>query len=378
VTLKAESTDGCLDQLTRVLTVNGATPKAGFSMINENSLCSNTDVTLVNESIVDFGNVTRLEIYWDWNPLNPSSSPSIIDENPSPKKQYKYKYADFRDVPSKEYKIKLVAYSGGICVNEITRSIKLNGSPLVKFDSLPSLCQNGPAYKIIETSYTDVSGISKGVSSFTGAGINASGLFTPSIAGPGDYKLTYRYTSSNGCFRDTFQTIRVYPNPTANAGPDFKMFDDVEKTILASAQGQDLSFKWDPPLYLNRPDTLNPRVIKPQDDILYTFSVTGIGNCTTKDNVFVKVLRNPKPPNTFTPNGDGINDRWEIPDMDSYPEAIIEVYNTEGKLIFHSIGYSTPWDGSFNGKILPFGTYYYAIDPRSGRKKIAGFVTIIK
>ena len=118
-------------------------------------------------------------------------------------------------------------------------------------------------------------------------------------------------------------------------------------------------------------------MIKPQDDILYTFSATGIGNCTTKDNVFVKVLRNPKPPNTFTPNGDGINDRWDISDLKDYPNAIVEVYNAEGQLLFRSIGYPTPWDGKFNGKILPFGTYYFVIDPKSGRKKIVGYVTII-
>ena len=378
VTLKAESVDGCMDQLTKVLTVNGATPKAGFSILNESNLCSNNDILLINESTVDFGNVTRLEIYWNWDAANPSLSPKSIDETPTPKKQYKYRYDDFRDIASKQYKIRLVAYSGGICVNEITKSIKLNGSPLVKFDSMPSLCQLDPSYKIKTTSFTDVSGIPSGSGSFSGRGVNSSGVFSPSNAGSGLFTINYRYTASNGCYRDTIQTIKVFPNPIVNAGPDFKLFDDAEATINANAEGIDLVFKWDPPTYLNRSDTLNPRVIKPQDDILYTFSATGIGNCTTKDNVFVKSLHNPKPPNTFTPNGDGINDLWEITDMESYPGAIIEVYNAEGQLVFRSVGYSKPWDGKFNGKVLPFGTYYFAIDPKSGRKKIAGYVTIIK
>ena len=377
VTLKAESNDGCTDQLTKVLTVNGATPKANFSMVNENKLCSNSDVFLVNESTVDFGNVTRLEIYWNWDVSNPGASPKTIDEIPSPKKQYKFRYADFRDVGSKVYNIRVVAYSGGVCVNEITKSIKINGSPLVKFDSMPSLCQLDPMYKIDKASYSDVTGIAIGSSSFSGVGVSPSGGFSPSTTGPGIFTINYRYTASNGCYRDTFQTIKVFPNPTVNAGPDFKLFDDAEAIIKATAEGIDLRYNWDPPTYLNRTDTLNPRVIKPQDDILYTFSATGIGNCTTKDNVFVKVLRNPKPPNTFTPNGDGINDRWDIPDLKDYPNAIVEVYNAEGQLLFRSIGYPTPWDGKFNGKLLPFGTYYYVIDPKSGRKKIVGYVTII-
>jgi gliding motility-associated-like protein len=67
-----------------------------------------------------------------------------------------------------------------------------------------------------------------------------------------------------------------------------------------------------------------------------------------------------------------------IEDIESYPGAIIEIYNAEGQLVYRSVGYSKPWDGSFNGKTLPFGTYYFVIDPKSGRKKIAGYVTIIK
>ncbi len=378
VSLKAESADGCVDQLTKVLTVNGATPKAGFSMINEGKLCSNNDVFLLNESTVDFGNVTRLEIYWNWDPTNPGSSPKLIDETPSPKKQYKFRYADFREVGSKEYKIRVVAYSGGICVNEITKSIKINGSPLVKFDSMPSLCQLDPMYKINTAGFTDVTGIPRGVGIYSGIGVTSSGNFSPSIAGPGLFTITYRFTASNGCYRDTFQTIKVFPNPIVNAGPDFKLFDDAEEVINAKAEGIDLTYKWDPPTYLNRSDTLNPRVIKPLDDILYTFSATGIGNCTSKDNVFIKSLHNPKPPNTFTPNGDSFNDFWVIEDIESYPGAIIEVYNAEGQLVYRSVGYSKPWDGSFNGKTLPFGTYYFVIDPKSGRKKIAGYVTIIK
>ena len=378
VTLKAESNDGCIEKLTKVLTVNGATPKANFSMVNENKLCSNNDVILLNESNVDFGNVTRLEIYWNWDDSNPGGSPKIIDETPIANKQYKFRYSDFRDVGSKDYKIRLVAYSGGVCVNEITKSIKLNGTPLVKFDSMPSLCQLDVPYKINKASFTDVTGIARGNGIFSGRGVNSSGLFSPSISGPGLFTINYRFTSSNGCYRDTFQIIKVFPNPVVDAGPDFKLFDDAEATINASAIGIDLIYKWNPPTYLNRRDTLTPKVIKPLDDILYTFSATGIGNCTTKDNVFIKSLHNPKPPNTFTPNGDGINDYWEIKDMESYPGAIVEVYNAEGQLVYRSVGYLKPWDGKLNGNILPFGTYYYAIDPKSGRKKITGYVTIIK
>ena len=49
-----------------------------------------------------------------------------------------------------------------------------------------------------------------------------------------------------------------------------------------------------------------------------------------------------------------------------------------GQPVFHSVGYTTPWDGKINGKDAPVGTYYYVIDPKNGRSKLAGYVDIIR
>jgi gliding motility-associated-like protein len=123
---------------------------------------------------------------------------------------------------------------------------------------------------------------------------------------------------------------------------------------------------------------LNPTILQPKDDITYTLTVVGRGGCTSSDDLFVKVLKMPKPPNTFTPNGDGINDFWEIPHLGDYPGCIVEVYNTAGTLLYRSVGYPTPWDGKWNGQQLPAGTYYYVIDPKNGRGRSAGYVTILR
>jgi gliding motility-associated-like protein len=94
--------------------------------------------------------------------------------------------------------------------------------------------------------------------------------------------------------------------------------------------------------------------------------------------MLVTVLKKPVIPNTFTPNGDGFNDRWEIRFLDTYAGAIVEVYNTAGQLVFRSVGYNQPWDGTMNGRPLPAGTYYYVVDAKNGRPKVAGYVTLIK
>ena len=83
-------------------------------------------------------------------------------------------------------------------------------------------------------------------------------------------------------------------------------------------------------------------------------------------------------PNTFTPNGDGINDMWDIKGLEFFPGCTVEVYNRYGTMMYHSVGYVVPWDGKFNGEPLPVGTYYYIIDPKNDKPKLSGYVAIIK
>ncbi len=195
----------------------------------------------------------------------------------------------------------------------------------------------------------------------------------------GDANIKFFAKDSIGCYTDTLQkTIKIYDYPKVDAGPDFYVLEDAQKLINASATGQSLIFSWEPQTYLSRADTLTPFVIMPKEDIVYTLTAIGLGNCKSTDAVKIFSLKKPTPPNTFTPNGDGINDTWEIQFLSKYTGCIVEVYTPQGQLVFKSIGYSTPWDGTYNGKQLPAGTYYYVIDPKNDRNKIAGYVTIFK
>ncbi|WP_439694614.1 MBG domain-containing protein [Mucilaginibacter sp. AW1-7] len=85
-------------------------------------------------------------------------------------------------------------------------------------------------------------------------------------------------------------------------------------------------------------------------------------------------------PNTFTPNGDGVNDSWEISALAFYSNKIVSVYNRFGALVFHSVGYGIPWDGTLNGRRLPVGTYYYiiSVDVSKKTETISGSITLIR
>jgi gliding motility-associated-like protein len=84
-------------------------------------------------------------------------------------------------------------------------------------------------------------------------------------------------------------------------------------------------------------------------------------------------------PNAFTPNGDGVNDFWNIPELADFPTCIVSIYTRYGSLVFQSRGYGKPWDGTSNGSPVPMGTYYYIIDPRQDNiKPLSGYVAVIR
>ncbi|RFZ82916.1 hypothetical protein DYU05_12210 [Mucilaginibacter terrenus] len=82
--------------------------------------------------------------------------------------------------------------------------------------------------------------------------------------------------------------------------------------------------------------------------------------------------------NTFTPNGDGRNDLWDIPELVNFPDCVFSVYNRYGKVVYRSVGYTKPWDGTYSGNQLAPGTYYYLIDLKTGRPPLSGPVTILR
>ncbi len=82
--------------------------------------------------------------------------------------------------------------------------------------------------------------------------------------------------------------------------------------------------------------------------------------------------------NTFSPNGDGVNDTWAIKYIESYPNCTVDIFNRWGARIFSSIGYGQQWDGQLSGSPLPTGTYYYVINLKDKSPAQSGWVTIVR
>ena len=370
VTLTVRNASGC--EVTRAknqFELSSADPVASFELVEPAGLCSNQSFQVRNTSTVRIGKIRILKWYLD-GVLQEVDNDPVLDE------VYTFNYGPFISPESKPGILTLVAYSGteGLaCQDAKDLELIFHAVPVAHFSLLPEVCLNQGGFQVnADPLRSGESGI------FDGPGISPGGFFDPLLAGVGMHTIKYKLSSAAGCVDEYSQDIRVFPLPEIDAGPDLVVLvAGREKQLDATASGSGLEYKWTPSAGLSRDDILNP-MVKPDRDTEYTLSVKSGNGCTVTDRVMVKVLDDITVPNAFSPNGDGINDLWNLENIDSYPGATVEVFNRYGERVFISQGYAKPFDGTFSGKSLPIGAYYYLIRPNNGRKEKSGALTLIR
>jgi gliding motility-associated-like protein len=195
-------------------------------------------------------------------------------------------------------------------------------------------------------------------------------------AGIFDVKLTV--TNAIGCVSDPVtQRVTVHLQPVIDAGRSFVVPQGTPIQFEATANSGTLTFNWTPATSLSSGTVLKPSLTA-QADQTYTLTATGDFGCTATDFLTVQILKPVKVPNVFSPNNDGIHDKWLIPNLADYPGCSVSVFNRYGQQVFFSSGYGTPWDGTMKGKSLPVGVYYYVIQLENGFKPMTGSLTIVK
>ncbi len=112
----------------------------------------------------------------------------------------------------------------------------------------------------------------------------------------------------------------------------------------------------------------------------YIVEITDNNGCTKIDTIHVNFINIEciSPPTVFTPDGDGINDTWVLDKLDIYTNAIVQIYNNTGRLLYETKGSYIPWNGMNNGNSLPSATYYYIIDLQNNSPAYTGTITILK
>ncbi|RZK77854.1 MAG: gliding motility-associated C-terminal domain-containing protein [Pedobacter sp.] len=167
---------------------------------------------------------------------------------------------------------------------------------------------------------------------------------------------------------------------TVNVGADMEILKGDK--VQLNAQVSDVegaTYSWTPTTYLDNPTVANP-MASPAEHITYRLTIKSANGCfEVSDDLAINVREKLIMPNSFTPNGDGINDVLVIPGLDSYKQSTFTIFDRNAQPVFKSLAYPKPWDGTHNGTPLPVGTYYYKIELNNyDHKRLSGYIFLIK
>lgn len=210
--------------------------------------------------------------------------------------------------------------------------------------------------------------------------------------------LPYSYMWSNGSTESSLQNVphgtysltvsdahncRVVLNAELSKPDNFNIVSSITKSscpllndgameVTVSGGTQPYEFSWSSGSNTEKAENLEAGT--------YTLTITDFYGCEhTKNfditNIYSVCL---VPATVFTPNGDGKNDTWQIKFIELHPQAKVRVFSKTGQIVFDASGYSSDWDGKYNGKNLPTGSYMYIIDLNDGSEPMRGFVDIIR
>ena len=198
------------------------------------------------------------------------------------------------------------------------------------------------------------------------------------VNSPGTYFIT---NTLNGCVGKDTVIVKAKKAAIAYAGNDLLMYVGSSVTLTASQSPDNKTYQWSPPTYLTTPNSFTTKASPPDStDVHYYLKVTSVDGCVAYDTMLIKINNASMDiPNAFSPNGDGINDKWEVPFLSSFPTSRVQVFNRNGQVVYSGNGFNyVPWDGTYNGKPAPAGVYYYVIDIGSGFPRKQGWVAIIR
>lgn len=186
---------------------------------------------------------------------------------------------------------------------------------------------------------------------------------------PGIYNVTLIVNSSFGCSDTIIKNVSIKPLPEFeieyNGETEFTEGESVTVTAIGD---------FDEAIWSNG-TTANSVVIT--EGGIYTVEVFKNG-CASSQSFSITVNDRVGIANLITPNGDGYNDRWEIFHIEKLRPCNVSIYNRSGVAVYSDSDYLNDWTGTYKGKPLPEGTYYYILkcDKETNIRK--GAITIMR
>jgi gliding motility-associated-like protein len=174
-----------------------------------------------------------------------------------------------------------------------------------------------------------------------------------------------RITDTLDCFLEVSLEILIHQTPV----PAFAGQDTIttEEPVEIDAGDGFASYLW------NTGET--SQLITAEVEDWYSVMIESLYGCAGEDSVYVQFVTAPPPPpeeppgeliilpNAFTPDGDGLNDVFKaIGQPENLTSFSMKIFNRWGQMVFESTDISLGWDGTYQGKPAPSGTYVYRLD----------------
>jgi len=192
--------------------------------------------------------------------------------------------------------------------------------------------------------------------------IGSTGAPTASFFGVGDFVYTVTASTIYPACNAT-DTVAIHSFPTVtlvNVTPSQTISQGSSAQLNATGATY---YVWKPANgVLNDPNISNP-IATPADPVT-KFTVYGMNDYGCLDSSSVTITTtgaHDGMPSAFTPNGDGLNDVFNLANLTFQKLIDFKIFNRNGKLIFHTTNPDMGWDGSWNGAPQEMGVYTYQV-----------------
>jgi gliding motility-associated-like protein len=164
--------------------------------------------------------------------------------------------------------------------------------------------------------------------------------------------------------------ITVRPVPLVNIIPsDTSIIFGTTIQLNADISGNISNIQWTPPVGLSNTAIANP-LVKPLTNTTYQLTVRDADGCEAGSKSVISVFRKLIMPDSFTPNRDGHNDVFRIPQGTAFNLYSLSVFDRWGNRVFATSDISSGWDGTYKGKPCNTGAYIYTISGSDGKKTV--------
>ncbi|WP_298360884.1 gliding motility-associated C-terminal domain-containing protein [Runella sp.] len=336
---------------------------ASYSVVlKKKGACNTSESSPVPIKVVPNPTVTTISsvpggLFCVGNPLQLTALPSekevkyqwLLDSVPLPNAPF----AQYDVKQIGKYTVKVTNPNG--CVGTSPPfEVKPFAQSSITMQAIPDRCSNDTASVLLTG--TPMGG------TFTGKGVSGN-KFNPKTAGAGKHDITYTINDAKSCVNgSTKQTAEVVTAPVVNLGPDQDISSKSSVQLNKNGNlGAAYTYQWTPPLGLDLSTSASP-FASPDKTTTYSLKVTDANGCSNKDDITIGISQGVHIPDVFTPNGDGLNDTWEIKGLEEFPETEVLIYDRWGHAIFESTKERKAiFDGTYNGTSLPTGSYAYVI-----------------